>query len=151
MLVFTIFLTVQKYPSKIVFAFFNFNSGKIFYYVHCFLFLMVPQTVEVRVILRSVTRQFMLQGPHVVQHIQFTPCRVQIWYTQGPSQSLIYTGSFTELAWKQFFIPPVLEEREKESRYEYIKLQTNILPPSYKNGVGIIKPCLLHFTLILNS
>jgi len=49
------------------------------------------------------------------------------------------------------FIPPVLEEREKESRYEYIKLQTNILPPSYKNGVGIIKPCLLHFTLILNS
>jgi len=49
------------------------------------------------------------------------------------------------------FIPSVLEESEKESRYEYIKLETNMLPPSHKNGVSIIEPCLLHFTVILNS
>ena len=31
MLLFTVILTVHKYPSKIVFAFFDFHSGKIFF------------------------------------------------------------------------------------------------------------------------
>ena len=54
---------------------------------------MVPQTVEVRIIVTSVTRQFMPQGPHAVKHTQFTPCRVQLLPT-----NFLHTASFTQLA-----------------------------------------------------
>jgi len=41
----------------------------IFEYLHSCLFVMVPQTVEMRIILRSVTLQFVLKGTHAVKRM----------------------------------------------------------------------------------